>query len=98
MKTLDDMVGSLSLARVDKIATRKKQLITEEQLSDIEKMKAENKKLKSILRHLFPDKCPNTYFICGASGDQNDMGLPDAILICPAYGSDLVYIYKKVRQ
>jgi len=56
-------------------------------------LEAENEKLKGILRKVFPEKS-GSYFICGESGDKKD-GLPETILICPAYGLDGFQAYVK---
>jgi hypothetical protein len=53
----------------------------------------------NILKKMFPEGSGH-YFICGESGDKDSLGLPDHILICPAYGSDvqLTTLYNKVKH
>lgn len=55
-------------------------------------------KLKHILLHSYPDKFPDHYFICGEGGSKDEMGLPEIILVCPAYGVDTGFtkMYKRV--
>jgi len=60
----------------------------------IKKLKAENEKLKNILRKAFPEKSGH-YFICGESGEKDTRGLPDRVFVCPAYGLDGFQVYKK---
>lgn len=55
----------------------------------------ENKRLKAIISSLVPDKLAGP-FICGASSVQSNDGLAERYHICPAYGSDVVAIYKRV--
>lgn len=48
-----------------------------------------------IIKATYPDKFPGNYFICGEAGDKDDNGLPDKVIICPAYGCDWVVMYSK---
>lgn len=34
-------------------------------------------------------------FICGVAGEADKFTMPDVFLICPAYGSDVVYRYRR---
>jgi len=54
----------------------------------------ENQKLKQMLRSAFPEKS-NDIFICGRSDADGLDGLPHKIMVCPAYGSDVVGIYTR---
>ena len=51
--------------------------------------------LKKIFIHASPDKFEGVYFICGEGGEKDDMGLPEFISVCPAYGADGMAMYKK---
>ncbi len=53
--------------------------------------------LKKIFLHSSPDKFESVYFICGETGDKDELGLPEYITVCPAYGVDvkLTKRYKK---
>ena len=64
---------------------------------NLEKLEAENEKLKNILRKAFPEKSGH-FFICGEAGEKDSMGLPEKILVCPAYGLDGFASYKKDRD
>ena len=52
-------------------------------------------KLKTILKHSKAEKLEGIYFICGESGEKDDMGLPEFISVCPAVGLDGIAMYKK---
>ena len=52
-------------------------------------------KLKKIFVHASAEKLEGTYFICGESGEKDEMGLPEFISVCPAYGLDGMAMYKK---
>ena len=64
--------------------------ITEEEFEQFEV-------LKKIFLHATPENSGG-YFICGESGDKDAHGLPEGILLCPAYGVDqrATVMYKKV--
>ena len=47
-----------------------------------------------ILRRLSPDKFPDTYFIHSGLGEKDQSGMPEKLLVCPAYGVDFSYVYE----
>lgn len=51
-----------------------------------------------ILRRLAPDKFPNTYFIHGELGSKDQNGMPEKIMIVPAYGVDFSYVYAREEK
>ena len=55
-------------------------------------------KLKTILVHAQPDKFAGMFFICGEGGNKDTMGLPEKILVCPAYGLDGFAVYTKTAD
>ncbi len=65
--------------------------------SEIERLQAENDRLKAMIRHAVADRT-GVYFICGEGGTKDDLGLPEIILVCPAYGADGFAIYKKASE
>ena len=54
--------------------------------------------LKKIFVHVQPEKFEGVYFICGEGGEKDDMGLPEYISVCPAYGLDGFAMYKKHKE
>jgi len=63
----------------------------------VDGLESENEKLKNILRKAFPEKSGH-FFICGEAGEKDSMGLPEKIMVCPAYGLDGFASYKKDRD
>lgn len=55
--------------------------------------------LKKIWAHVQVEKS-GAYFICGEGGSKDEMGLPEFISICPAYGADFrcTTTYKKENK
>jgi hypothetical protein len=60
---------------------------------------AELRKLKAIIRHnVLAEKLGDIFFICGETGSKDDNGLPENILVCPAYGVDWFQVYKRTEK
>lgn len=51
-------------------------------------------KLMHIWKHSSPEKS-GAFFVCGEGGERDAMGLPEMIMVCPAYGLDGFATYKK---
>jgi hypothetical protein len=51
-----------------------------------------------IIKPVFPDKFPDTYFICGEIGEKDNNNMPKKLLVCPAYGVDFSYVYEYTEQ
>lgn len=54
----------------------------------------ELEKLRTIIRHALAEK-NGLYFICGEAGERGQDGLPERVLICPAYGLSGFAVYTK---
>jgi hypothetical protein len=52
-------------------------------------------KQQKIIRRIYVDHFPDTYFVCGELGVKDSNGLPDKIEICPAYGVGWTQLYQK---
>jgi hypothetical protein len=66
----------------------------QEQIEKLERANKLYEKLHNKLMHNAPEKS-GQFFICGGIGAQDDFGVPDRILICPQYGLDGFYVFKK---
>jgi hypothetical protein len=62
---------------------------------DIQQEKIE--KYETIIKHAMAERS-GVFFICGEAGEKDSMGLPDKIMVCPAYGLDGFASYKKDRD
>lgn len=57
------------------------------------------RRLESIIKHnVLAEKLGDIYFICGETGSKDENGLPENILVCPAYGVDWFQVYTKTRM
>lgn len=61
---------------------------------EIVRLKEKCDKQAMILRRLSPDKFPDTFFIHSGLGEKDSNGMPEKLLVCPAYGVDFSYIYQ----
>lgn len=55
-------------------------------------------KQQKIIRRIYVEHFPDTYFVCGESGSKDQNGLPDRIEVCPAYGVDWSQIYERTDR
>jgi hypothetical protein len=58
-------------------------------------LKEKHDQLKRLVSTILYDKGAFP-FICGTKGEPDQNGMYDYFSICPAYGSDATYTYKKV--
>lgn len=57
------------------------------------------RRLESIIRHnVLTEKLGDIFFICGETGSKDDNGLPENILVCPAYGVDWFQVYTRTDK
>lgn len=68
-------------------------LVMENKLS-YEELERRYELYRKILQHTFAQKT-GVFFICGASENKDDLGLPETIMVCPTYGSDIIQLYRK---
>ena len=65
---------------------------------EIKKLRKVRNDQAMILRRLTPDKFPDTYFIHSGLGEKDKNGMPEKLLVCPAYGVDFSYIYERTEK
>jgi len=63
-------------------------------IDEIKKLRKVRNDQANILRRLTPDKFPDTYFVHSGLGEKDKNGMPEKLLVCPAYGVDFSYIYE----
>ena len=52
----------------------------------------------TFIRQVLATQIGYTPFICGEAGEKDRNEMPESFHICPAYGSDVVYIYRKEKS
>ena len=66
----------------------------EKNMTEDEKVEYMRNFIKTLL-YDHPNLQQSFPFICGFVGEKDPNGMPEHVLISPAYGSDIVYRYKK---
>ena len=51
-----------------------------------------------ILRRLDAEKFPGTYFIHSDLGEKDHNGMPERLMVVPAFGVDFSYIYQRTDK
>jgi hypothetical protein len=69
-----------------------------EMQAEIERLTAKCDKQAMMLRRLFPERHPDTLFICGEGGERDGDGLPAILFVCPAYGCDFSTAYERTER
>lgn len=90
-KAWNVMVEGTDETIVHNLPIRAAEMITESHNTSIAKLN----RVREIIQHIAD---PNEYFICGSSGNKDEYGLPDVILVCPAQGLDGYAIYEKASN
>ena len=67
----------------------------------VDDLRAENERLTrktdlqaNMLRRLDAEKFPGTYFIHSGLGKTDHNGMPEKLLVVPAFGVDFSYVYE----
>ena len=55
-------------------------------------------RMSRIYKHLNAEKHPGVYFIHGSLGTYDDNGMPERLMVVPAYGVDFSYIYQRTDK
>ena len=62
--------------------------------AELEKYKTGFESAMRIVKSTYPDKFPDTYFLCGELGIKDENNMPKKLMVCPAYGVDFFYVYE----
>ena len=66
--------------------------------NEINRLKEKCDLQATILRHLTPEKFPDTLFIHSVLGKRDQNNMPEKLMIVPAYGVDFSYIYERTNK
>ena len=55
-------------------------------------------KQQVIIRRIYAEKLPDTWFVCGELGEKDQNNLPKYIEVCPAYGVDWSQLYERTDR
>ena len=69
-----------------------------EAADEIERLTKKCDMQATILRRLTPENYPDVLFIHGTLGDKDQNGMPEKLMVIPAYGVDFSYIYERTKK
>ena len=74
-----------------------KQTIADKE-AEIERLQDIVTRMGRIYKHLNAENHPGVYFIHGSLGSYDDNGMPEKLMVVPAYGCDFSYIYERTEK
>ena len=66
--------------------------------AEVERLQDIVTRMGRIYKHLNPENHPGVYFIHGSLGSYDNNGMPEKLLVVPAYGVDFSYIYERTEK
>lgn len=66
--------------------------------TELELMMVLLEKQQVIIRRIYAEQLPDTWFVCGEIGEKDENNLPRYIEVCPAYGVDWSQIYERTDR
>ena len=70
----------------------------EKAIKEIERLRNKCDMQAMILQRLTPETHPGVYFIHTEIGNKDANGMPEKLLVVPAYGVDYSYVYKRTAM
>ena len=65
---------------------------------EIERLKEKSNKQAMVLQRLTPETHPDVLFIHALLGEKDHNGMPEKLLVVPAYGVDFSYVYERTDK
>lgn len=65
---------------------------------EVERLREKCNMQAMVLRHLTPEKYPDVLFIHALLGEKDQNGMPEKLLVVPAYGVDFSYVYERTNR
>lgn len=72
--------------------------IMNESADAIQELRSILEKQQVIIRRIYAEHLPNTWFVCGEHGVKDTNNLPQFIDVCPAYGAGWYQVYEKTNR
>jgi hypothetical protein len=69
-----------------------------ESRAELERLQDIVTRMSRIYKHLNAEKHPGVYFIHGSLGETDLNGMPEKLMVVPAYGVDFSYIYQRTDK
>jgi hypothetical protein len=65
---------------------------------EIEELTKLLERQQTIIRRIYAEQLPDTWFVCGELGEKDQNNLPKYIEVCPAYGADWSQVYERTDR
>ena len=65
---------------------------------ELEEIMSLLEKQQVIIRRIYAEQLPDTWFVCGELGEKDQNNLPKYIEVCPAYGVDWSQLYERTDR
>jgi len=101
MKTyheIKELIGRLREGLYDQDIQEKLNPLLDEAADGLESMHEMLCKQQVIIRRIYAEHLPDTWFVCGEMGEKDSNGLPQYIDVCPAYGVGWYQVYEKTDR
>jgi hypothetical protein len=72
--------------------------IVKDAATEIAEMMDIIEKQQVIIRRIYAEQLPDTWFVCGELGEKDHNNLPKYIEVCPAYGVDWSQLYERTDR
>lgn len=72
--------------------------LCEQAVDAIQELRSILEKQQVIIRRIYAEHLPNTWFVCGEHGQKDTNNLPQFIDVCPAYGAGWSQVYEKTDR
>jgi uncharacterized coiled-coil protein SlyX len=72
--------------------------VLKKQEKEIDELKMLLEKQQVIIRRIYAEHLPDTWFVCGELGEKDQNNLPKYIEVCPAYGADWSQVYERTDR
>ena len=66
--------------------------------SELERLVSKCNKQAVVIKRIYAESLPDTWFVAGEGGEKDTNNLPTYIHVCPAYGCDWVQIYERTDR
>lgn len=99
MKTLEEIKTFIAKLRTGNLdGTKSYAEVMNEAADELESMHDLLCKQQVIIRRVYAELLPDTWFVSGELGEKDSNGLPKFIEVCPAYGLDWSQLYEKTDK
>ncbi len=66
--------------------------------AEVERLQGIVTRMSRIYKHLNAENHQGVYFIHGSLGSYDNNGMPEKLMVVPAYGVDFSYIYERTEK